>query len=188
MQLQTNKQTDRRTERRREGARGRGKASGKRMPFAYPDTSYRASPSFFSMSPCSRPFSSALRVYSSFGCLPLSLSPLLSVSVCRLVWLDIFPLISVAIQLNLACLIYLINFFSPSTLPQSFFFSLSISFYFTLFMFFFLFPPPLSPFPSPSALKKCPPQRGRNRFGIFILAVLDASQRLSLQFSLCISG
>lgn len=79
--------------------------------FAYPDTSWRASPSFFSMSPCSRPFSSALRVYSSFCCLPLSLPPFLAVSVCRHACLDIFPLISVAIQLNLACLIYLINFF-----------------------------------------------------------------------------
>lgn len=93
---------------------------------------------------------------------------LLSRCLFQLACLDIFPLISVAIQLNLACLIYLINFFSPSTLPQSFFFSLSISFYFTLFMFFFLFSPPLSSFPSPSALKNCPPQRGRNRFGIFI--------------------
>lgn len=43
----------------------------------------------------------------------LSLYP--SRCLCRL---DIFPLISVAIQLNLACLIYLINFFLPATLQN----------------------------------------------------------------------
>lgn len=131
------------------------------MPFAYPDTFHRSSPCRHAVG--------HFRLHFAFTVhLAVCLSHFLPFSVCRLACLDIFPLISVAIQLNLACLIYLINFFSPSTLPQSFLFSLSISFYFTLFMFFFLFPPPLSPFPSPPALKNCPPQRGRNRFGIFI--------------------
>lgn len=43
--------------------------------------------------------------------LAVCLSHSLPFSVCRHACLDIFPLISVAIQLNLACLIYLINFF-----------------------------------------------------------------------------
>lgn len=51
-------------------------------------------------------------------CLSLALSPSRCLFLCCLACLDIFPLISVAIQLNLACLIYLINFFLPAT-PQN---------------------------------------------------------------------
>lgn len=112
--------------------------------------------------------------------LAVCLSHFLPFSVCRLACLDIFPLISVAIQLNLACLIYLINFFSPSTLPQSFIFSLSLSFFTSLSLcssFFFLLLSLL--FPLLFCLKKLPAPTWPQSFRDFHLS---SSRRQSAPF------